>query len=232
MAMVLIDKRAENLSEDDVATVWDTKVGAYDVIRAAYEHARIICFSSVASICGNYAQTAYAAANARLETYAATHVRTQVLHVCAVDDSGSFAHDLGVRRACRAKGITVDTSVRDVYTALRVLLLDEQQTQIVMCSPSHAILNYKAKSFATERPALLDDADLPARVREIVCATLQLPEARYDEDTPWVHFGADSLASVTFANKVNASVGSSITQMDILGLLTTRMILSRLVSHS
>jgi acyl transferase domain-containing protein/NADPH:quinone reductase-like Zn-dependent oxidoreductase/SAM-dependent methyltransferase len=226
MAMVLRDKRAEDLSAEDVEAVWDTKVKGIDVLLAAFDGARVVAFSSVVSITGNYAQAAYAAANARLETYAATHERVQVLHVSAIDDCGVCAHDLELRQAMRAKGFMPDTSVRDVYTALRILILDERQKQIVMRSPSVTMLNLIAAPRATIDTGSAEDA--ASTVMHIVCSTLELPPGRYSEDTPWVDFGADSLASVTLANKVNRAMGTSITQMEILGLLTTRGLLARL----
>jgi hypothetical protein len=149
-----------------------------------------------------------------------------VLHVSAIDDCGSFAHDLDLRRACRAKGIAPDTTVRDVYAALRTLLLDERQKQLVMRSSSISMLNYAAAPRAVV--AHVGSADAASVVMQIVCATLELSPDRCSEDTPWVHFGADSLASVTLANKVNRAMGTSITQMEILGLLTTRGLLAQL----
>jgi acyl transferase domain-containing protein/acyl carrier protein/SAM-dependent methyltransferase/dTDP-4-dehydrorhamnose reductase len=199
--------RYQELTETEVRRIVAPKVhGARNLDLATLDDPpeRFVLFSSVAGLEGNVFQTAYSAASAWLDAFAAW--RTAQGRPTLSLDWGPWLHSgMGAEFAARHPSSALDPS-----SALAAMLaaMTSGRTQTVLARRLPTLeLPGPSSSVAISAPqsqSLLD------RLAAILAEVLDVPASRLDPRTSFLDFGMDSRLAVEFARRLETLAGRRI----------------------
>ena len=92
----------------------------------------------------------------------------------------------------------------------------------------HLAAHGSAKSASGEAPQL-DAADLEASVKSKMADLLCMSEDAIDVSQPMVNYGVDSLVALEMVNWATNQLGVTVSQLDILGGITTAALLQKVM---
>ncbi|XP_019636724.1 PREDICTED: probable polyketide synthase 1 [Branchiostoma belcheri] len=201
--------------------------------------------SSVTAAWGNPEQCGYVAANSILDALAEhRHWRglpALSLQLGAVRGVGILEGNTKAAKIVTGKGML--TLHIDEYLQMLPRLLKARDTPVVTLAnmdwskciqfsyPTSmkfrhlAVVKNKEKSVDAD----LNEDDLREQVLEQLGQILCMPSSQIDPDQPMINYGVDSLMAVDIVNWMNKNFDLSVSQLDILGGMTTTTLVGKAV---
>ncbi|XP_022090005.1 phthiocerol synthesis polyketide synthase type I PpsC-like isoform X2 [Acanthaster planci] len=249
LAGVIEEEDLSQITFDQMSRILGAKATGAKILHELTQEDQLDIFfmlSSISTTWGHQAQPVYCAANAYLDALAEKRhsggLPALSVQLAPIKGAGYLEDKAETVKIIAMKG-NYQLYVDEFLTVLGQLLprrdlpcvclanMDWGTTQ-QFCYKNmlkfHHLAEHNSKSSSGE-DSCLDAADLEASVKSKMAELLCMPEESIDVTQPMVNYGVDSLVALEMVNWATNHLGVTISQLDILGGITTAALLDKAV---